>query len=286
MKWLIALLLAAALYPVFVVYRQSLGHHRPMTRTPTAWGAAYEDIAYRTDDGVTLRGWWVPAASDRAVLLLHGKGGDRDGEDSGIFELGRRYRQAGYTVMLVDMRAHGESGGRLVGFGIRERDDLLGWLEAVDPGHRYRWVVHGFSMGAVTALMMKEKAPDRIGAVVADAPWIDFAHLVRRELWKRAYLPDWSYPYIRWVARTLYGIDFDEADNRHRVGALCGREVLYIFEKEDALLDAAHLRALRRACPSAEVRTMAGDHIEAFRSDPEGYVSEVFAWLSSKGGLR
>ncbi|NPA29421.1 MAG: alpha/beta hydrolase, partial [Epsilonproteobacteria bacterium] len=72
MKWVLATLLMAALYPVFVVYRQSLGHKTEILKSPAEWGAAYEDITYRTADGLTLRGWWIPGRDERAVLLLHG----------------------------------------------------------------------------------------------------------------------------------------------------------------------------------------------------------------------
>ncbi|NPA28564.1 MAG: alpha/beta hydrolase, partial [Epsilonproteobacteria bacterium] len=186
-------------------------------------------------------------------------------------------------VMMVDMRAHGESEGRFVGFGVKESADLLGWMRKIDPKNRYRWRVHGFSMGAVTAMIMAQKSPDRFDTVIVDAPWIDFEALVKQELWKRAWLPAWSYPYVRWIARKLLGQDFEAADNRQRVRALCALDIRYLFEERDALLPAFQREALFAGCPTADV-TLFRDvgHVEAFRADPDGYWSVV----SAKGSLR
>ena len=273
-------LLAFLLYPFFVVYRQLQGEHGAPEKSPAVWGASYENVTYLTDDGLTLRGWWVPNRGERAVLLMHGFGGNRNGIYTGIFELGEWYWKRGYSVLLPDLRSHGESDGHFVHFGVKECDDMLGWLEKVDPQNRYRWILHGFSMGATTALMMKERVPQRFPFVVADAPWIDFGRLVKRELWKRAWLPGWSFPYVRWIAETFYGQDFRRADNHERVRRLCGEPILYIYEAEDALLSPCQRDALLGACPEADVVLFRNaGHVEAFKNDPEAYTR----LLESKG---
>ena len=273
-------LLTLLLYPFYVVYRQLQGEHGAPEKTPAVWGASYENVTHLTDDGLTLRGWWVPNRGEKAVLLMHGFGGNRNGIYTGIFELGAWYWKRGYNVLLPDLRAHGESDGRFVHFGVKERDDMLGWIEKIDPEARYRWTLHGFSMGASTALMMKERDPKRFAYVVADAPWIDFGKLVKQELWKRAGLPSWSFPYVRWIAETFFGQDFREADNRKRVRRLCGAPILYVFEADDRLVPSYQRRILMRECPDAD-RVLFPDagHVEAFKNDPEAYTR----LLESKG---
>ncbi len=277
---LLFLLLLLLLYPVWVVHRQTLGMHEKVEKSPAEWGEAYEDIAYETTDGVVLRGWWVPAEGDEAVLLIHGNGGSRNGFTSGIFELGKWYRKRGFTVMMVDLRAHGESGGERIYFGVKESSDLLGWVEAIDSQSRFAWTIHGFSMGAVTALMMKEKAPAKFKKIVADAPWIDFHALVKQELWKRAHLPPLCYGYVRFLAKRVLGIDFNAADNRERCRKLCGEKNLYIFETEDRLVTPLHEEALKRVCPEAEIFEFAGAaHVEAFKEDPDRYLKKIESFV-------
>ena len=275
------LFLFILLYPFYVVYKQTLGEREPIVRTPEEWGASYEDIEYTTSDGIGLKGWWIRAESDRAVLLLHGKAGCRNGFHSGVFDLGHWYHRRGYNVMMPDMRAHGESGGKYIYFGIREHADMLGWIQAIDPSYRFRWVLHGFSMGAVTALMMADRAPGRFRKVVADAPWIDFEGVVKQELWKRAHVPAFAYPYIRWIAKTFFGQQFKLADNRARCRRLCGKDILYITEENDHLIRPYHWEILKTACPEAKIVTFEGvGHVSAFKEQPARYTE-----LLEKEGL-
>ncbi len=272
MKFLVAIALCSLLYPLYVVHKQLSGHKERIEKDPSQWGATFEDILYRAEDGVVLRGWWVRGESDRAVLLLHGKGGSRNGYHCGIFDLGRWYWRRGYSVMMVDLRAHGESGGHYTTLGLKEHRELLAWLEKIDPDHRYRWCVHGFSMGAVTAMMMRQKAPTVVERVVADAPWIDFGYLAMRELRKRAWLPPTFYSYVRWIAETFFGQNFDVIDNRERVRSLCKEPVLYLFEGDDTLLGSYHADLLHELCSEARIERFDGlDHVEAFKERPQAY---------------
>jgi len=282
--WLAAAAVASLLlYPVWVVHRQTLGHKEAIERTPAEWGAAFEEIEHTAEDGVRLKGWWIPGRSDRAVLLIHGNGGSRNGRHSGIFELGAWYWREGFSVMMVDLRAHGESGGKRIFFGIREHTDLLGWVERIDPQVRHQWHLHGFSMGASTALMMMDEDPRRYRAAVVDAPWIDFHLLAKQELWRRAHLPPLFYGYVRWIARRFFGIDFDAADNKERCRRLCGYPVLYIFEEDDRLVTAAHRTLLKRVCPLASFVLFQGvSHVDAFRSLPSLYQERVADFLEKK----
>ncbi len=283
MKLLLLLLLAAAFfYPIWVVHRETLGHHEKVEKSPGEWGVECRDIEYITSDGLTLRGWWIPAESEKAVLLLHGNGGSRNGYTSGIFELGRWYREQGFNVMMVDMRSHGESEGDRIGFGIKESEDLLGWVSRIDPESSFAWTIHGFSMGAVTALMMKEREPERFAKVVADAPWIDFHLLAKQELLRRAHLPPLFYGYVKIVARMVLGLDFDAADNRQRCKRLCGEKILYLFEREDRLVTPRHVGILREICPEADIVEFEGvGHVEAYLTFSERYTNLLKEFLSS-----
>jgi len=273
---LLSLVLFAFLYPVWVVHRQTLGMHETVEKTPEAWPAPYDDICFTTNEGILLKGWWVPAESRKAVLLLHGNGGSRNGYHSGVFELGRRYHERGFNVMMVDLRAHGESGGKRIYFGVRESVDMLEWLKRFDSDWRYRWSLHGFSMGAATVLMMAEYAPERFDFVAADAPWIDFPYLVRQELWKRSRLPAFTYGYICWIAETFFGQNFTKADNRARCKKLCNRNVLYIFEGEDALIVPYHREILKKQCSEAKMRVFGKvGHVDAFKTSPERYMEMI-----------
>src|SRR5262249_59487351 len=59
-----------------------------------------------------------------AVVLLHGITDNREGMGG----FARLFLDHGYAVLMPDARAHGESGGMLATYGVRESDDLHRWV--------------------------------------------------------------------------------------------------------------------------------------------------------------
>ena len=89
--------------------------------TPATFQLASEDVAFRSADGVDLRGWWVPAPSAKGtVVLVHGLNRSR-------IEMVRRapfVHSAGWNALLFDLRHHGASGGETTTFGAKEKEDV------------------------------------------------------------------------------------------------------------------------------------------------------------------
>lgn len=129
-------------------------------------GFEYEDVRFRSRDGLTLSGWYVPSQNGAAVILNHGF---RENRLGGI-PIARMLSKAGYGVLLYDLRGHGRSEGNLSTWGWAEVNDLLGALDficgrsEVDP---QRVGAYGFSLGGQIALHTAAQ-DQRIRAVVAD----------------------------------------------------------------------------------------------------------------------
>lgn len=58
-------------------------------------------------------------------------------------------------MLLVDARAHGQSEGKFIGFGCKDRYDALKWIDWMikKAGNGIRIVLMGNSMGGATVLM-------------------------------------------------------------------------------------------------------------------------------------
>ena len=100
-------------------------------------------------DGVRLSAWWVPVeGSSLAAVLVPGWGGYKF--DEHLLQTLPVYHDAGYSVLLLDLRAQGESDGTRRTLGYREVRDVRGalaWLQ--QQGYRLDQIVlHGWSMGA------------------------------------------------------------------------------------------------------------------------------------------
>jgi dipeptidyl aminopeptidase/acylaminoacyl peptidase len=134
--------------------------------------ATMNDVAIRADDGATLRAWTLipQGGNGNAVILLHGQGDNR----AGMLGNADLLLQHGYSVLLPDARAHGDSGGSITTYGVEERDDLArwyNWLEQSEAPHCIYGL--GESMGAAVLLQTIAKEPG-FCAVVAESSFSSF----------------------------------------------------------------------------------------------------------------
>jgi uncharacterized protein len=127
------------------------------------------DFMVRADDGVELRGWKIVPPSPKGdwILLFHGVSDNRTG-DLGHAEFLLRH---GYSVVMMDSRAHGESGGPMATYGWKERYDTVAISNALYASENVRHLYAlGLSMGAAIALQSAAVEP-RIAAVAAEDPF-------------------------------------------------------------------------------------------------------------------
>jgi fermentation-respiration switch protein FrsA (DUF1100 family) len=156
-------------------------------------GATRSDFSVRASDGVILRGWKVRPRSPNGdwVLLFHGVADNR----AGMLGYAKFLLRDGYSLVMEDARAQGESGGTIATYGWKERYDTQSVVGALYAGEKVRCLLAlGESMGAAIALQSAAIEP-RIAAVVAES---SFSNL--REV---------SYDYAGfhfspWLGRTLF----------------------------------------------------------------------------------
>jgi pimeloyl-ACP methyl ester carboxylesterase len=134
-------------------------------------GATRTDLVVTACDGVVLRGWKVLAAHPKGnwVLLLHGRSQNR----LSMMGYARFLLNSGYSVVMMDARAHGESGGLISTYGHVERHDVKAVMDALTASenvdHAYAL---GESMGAAVALQAAAVDP-RIEGVIAEGAETD-----------------------------------------------------------------------------------------------------------------
>jgi uncharacterized protein len=176
---LVALLFLAPLTAGFLGHLVGPGILHPINLNPdrieranemfARTGAAREEFVVRASDGAELRGWKVrpTAPSGDWVLLFHGISDNRTGVLGHAEFLLRR----GYSVLMMDSRAHGKSGGDMVTYGWKERYDTVAITNALNSTESVRHLdALGVSMGGAIALLSAAVEP-RIEAVVAEDPF-------------------------------------------------------------------------------------------------------------------
>jgi len=133
--------------------------------SPADSGLPYEDVVMSASDGVTLRGWYIPSQNGAAIIALHGAGGNRNQ----LVRHAQFLAQAGYGVLLFDLRAHGESDGTLFPMTDDSQDvaPAVAYLQdrkEIDPE---RIGAVGLSLGAEVILEAAARDPN-LRALVVD----------------------------------------------------------------------------------------------------------------------
>jgi len=126
----------------------------------------HQDVSFRTSDGLLLSGWYVTSHNGAAIIIVHGGGGDRDGDRTHAAMLAR----AGYGVLLYDARGRGQSQGAPDAYGWtwgHDVDAAIAWLERRRDVKDGRIGALGLSTGADVLIEVAARRHD-IRAVVAD----------------------------------------------------------------------------------------------------------------------
>src|SRR5205809_5668501 len=180
-KRFLAVSAAAAIVGVAVVFAIGWALAAPVQ---THVGKPPEDLGARaveitSDSGATVHGWWCPTTTSRgAVLLLPGIRANR----LSMVDRARFLRRAGYSVLLIDFQATGETKGDHITFGWKESRDVLAavnFVHGVDPTARV--AIIGSSLGGVAALLATP--PLRVDGLVLEEvyPTIEIATRNRME---------------------------------------------------------------------------------------------------------
>ncbi len=129
----------------------------------------HETLTLTVCDGVTLAATYLDNRADKTVVLVHGYRATRRSRlPDAMF-----YFERGYNVLAVDNRAHGESGGRYIGWGYLDSRDILEWVDLLcEKFGAEKIVLDGVSMGGATVLCTAFwPRRDAVQAIVADCSY-------------------------------------------------------------------------------------------------------------------
>lgn len=124
--------------------------------------------------------------SDNVAVIVHGM----TDSSSGMAYLAEEYVKKGWSVLAVNMRAHGESQGKLFGLSRLDAEDLICWLDLIcERIEKPRFVLHGVSMGASTVVQCMchskfyKKGYDKLTfCTVSDCGFSSFRKVIRAQI--------------------------------------------------------------------------------------------------------
>ena len=228
--------------------------------------------------GRSIAAWWLDAGERApAVLLLHGKRGDR----ASMLPRARLLGRHGFSVLLIDQQGHGETAGDAITFGWRESADArsaLAWLRRTDVARRVGVV--GCSLGGAAVLLGPQ--PAGFDAVVLEAVYPRIARAIDNRIRLRVGpLASALTPLLVAQLRLRLGLGPADLEPVRSIGRL-GAPVLVVAGAEDAHTTLDESRELFEAAAAPkELWVVRGARHQDFLSvDPAGYESAVVGFLT------
>ena len=265
--------------------RLSAADHSRGLQIAAQGNAAFDEVEIAAADGIRLRGWNMRPLQNNgdAVILFHGLNDNRIGT-IGYAEL---FLKHGYSVLMPDARAHGESEGELATYGLLEKKDIQrwsAWLESNEHPH----CIFGFaeSMGAA-GLLQSLQSEAHFCAVIAESPFSNFREIAydrvgqffRTGPWlgRTILRPAVDVAFIH--AKWKYKLNFEEVSPQNAVAA-SRVPVFLIHGQIDGNILIRHSRRIAAGNKSVILWEVAlADHCGAIGVAPDELERRAVAWF-------
>lgn len=246
-----------------------------------------EEVSIVNAEGLTLKGHWVHCdAPVRVIIMVHGwhSHWTRDFGESVNW-----YRENGCELLYVEQRAHGDSEGKYVSYGIRERFDVVEWIDyarSLQPD--LPLYLGGISMGASTVLMTAgQPISDKVTAVIADCGYTDASKVVRpgvEKVLKGA--ADAAMKVIDMDCRLGGGFTLGEYTTLQAMDANTDVPVLFIHGDADHFVPLSMTLENYMACraPKELLIVHGAAHGLSYIVDPDTYKARVAAFFEAWDG--
>ena len=264
------------------------------------------DFNVTAPDGAKLRGWLVrpPSPNGSWVLLFHGQADNR----IGVIGQSEFLLRAGYSVVMMDARAHGSSEGPMATYGWLERNDTRVIVDALVYSEFHKYIIRqmsinpdlpfparpafhifalGESMGAGIALQSAAADP-RIEAVVTEAAFAslreasyDYAGLQKYPWLGKTYLAPFSWTIV-YRGESLAGFHAAEVSPEKSVSSRAF-PVLLICDEKDVVLPCRHSQMIYAAArgPTQLWVVPGAFHTAALGYQPEEFRRRVLAFFAA-----
>jgi uncharacterized protein len=286
-RWLIftaAMMALWLLTSLAVAYALTRRHGaRSVEPLPNITDWKLESHRLKTSDGEELGAWFADTQVDGpSVLVLHGHGGQR----SNSLRLGKLLASRGCAVLMISLRAHGDSTGEFDDVGFSARRDVLAavdFLERRRPGRPV--IIDGNSMGSAAAVFAGGELGHRVAAYILECPYEDLKVAVWNRIDNRLPrgLSHAAYGGLIFVS-PLFLPHLDEISPANAIGAIPDDvPVLILAGMADRLARPAEAQALHRqvAAHGRLVWLPGAGHANLMGAAPELYERTVLEFVAA-----
>ena len=240
---------------------------------------AYESFKLKLEDGQQIDGWYSPTDSSKGcVIFLHGITMNK----SMLVNEASKFKQWGYSVLMIDFRAHGVSDGHSTSFGMRETEEAKLAFEWAKRNANIKIIFYGVSLGAVVAIKATAENKIQPTAIIADAPFANLhSHLQARS--REIGFPSEPFGALvtMWIGieKGFNGFNHDVNDYAQKVQC----PVLLECGDADRYVSVEEIKKIYNRFPSAHKKLVLYpglDHESYLHAAPLNWESEMNSFLS------
>ena len=229
-------------------------------------------------DGGSIGAWFASGNARQAgILLVHGIRSDR----RQMLDRARFLHAAGYSVLLIDLQAHGETPGKQITFGYRESFDVDAAFDYLNARLNGRPVgVIGASLGGAAVLL--GESPVDADAVVLEGVYSSIEQAAGNRMAIRfGEIGRWLAPLLVWQLEPRLGIHSDELEPIAAIAHL-DAPVLIVAGTEDrhTRLDESKALYMRAKSPKQLWLINGARHEDFHRHSPADYERRVLDFFA------
>jgi len=261
-------------------------HYEPHISNASAWlkTQPVQELRVVSYDNKLLYGRFIPAEHAKATIIqFHGYRSHFAVDFSASM---RFYNEHGYNLLMVDQRAHGQSEGRWITFGVKERLDVLSWTTyvAMMLGEDHPIFLGGLSMGGTTVCMAADmEFPANVRGIIADCGFTSPADILGELAEQRYHVSrKLAVPFLNVFARLFAGFSVYEWST---IDALQNTRlpVAFFHGESDTMVPCSMSVRSHAACAGeALLLTFPGaEHGVSWLSDPSRYKEALLGFLDA-----
>ena len=251
----------------------------------SAQGPTVQPVSLIARDGVRLAGWTLPSAgSSRGVLMVHGLNSCSLCEFDGKFvTLAGELNAAGYNVLMIDLRGHGQSSPGRMTMGEGERWDVLGGADWLHQHGAAQVAVLGVSLGAVSTVRaaLEPDGAQAIRAMMLDSCFADFGDVLDHAFTADTGIPAAVLPGALFMENLLFKVDLAHVrpvDQLPRLKA----PLLLMYGSADRYVRPELEQAMMSAVPAAQTWLAPdAEHARIYTRYHDEYLARMARFLQS-----
>src|SRR5579884_1545293 len=249
---------------------------KPFVSHPRDYDIPHEEVMIASPAG-DLAAWFLPGVNKRTLIALHGINDNREQWLAPALDLQKR----GYALLLLDLRAHGQSGGRHVTFGDRETEDVaaaLAYLRRRGDIDMARIGLMGLSLGGIAAIIAAAQLPE-VRAVMAESAFPDLMVDLALAFKRFTGLP--PFPFAQMAAfwgQLITGTKLRNTRAIEAVSKIAPRPVFIIGDLDDKIVvEPEGSQALYDRAGEPKYLWQLPDvpHVGAYRTNPSEYITRL-----------